>query len=197
MREKLLFSLSLYSSPNHEAVYQFNNLKYPGTPEEVFRLDSQSQWDTFNLQNSHPVFLVFVSQTVEKFFSREIKYLVSNKREARYVHCLRQDSPVPSPESGPSSPYPRSQPHRPGSHGDGKSRSQGQTDTVSSLLSSHRFCPEPLLVGIVGHHGLSLFSSWAQVEGSLWWRESWRSRFVNPSLMTLARGCCCPLCFLC
>ncbi|XP_067457613.1 protein DBF4 homolog A [Thunnus thynnus] len=68
--------------------------------------------------------------TVEKFFSKEIKYLVSNKREARYVQCLRQDSPVPSPESGQSSPHPRSNPHRPGSHGDNiKSRSQGQTDT--------------------------------------------------------------------
>ncbi|CAK6960686.1 protein DBF4 homolog A [Scomber scombrus] len=67
--------------------------------------------------------------TVEKFFSKEIKYLVSNKREAKYVQCLRQDSPVPSPDSGQSSPHPRSNPHRPGSHGDNmKSRSQGQTD---------------------------------------------------------------------
>ncbi len=82
----------------------------------------------------YPAFPLFVSQTVEKFFSKEIKYLVSNKREARYVQCLRQDSPVPSPDSGPSSPHPRSNPHRPGSRGDNiKSRSQGQTDTVSSL----------------------------------------------------------------
>uniref|UniRef100_A0A3Q1H6S1 Protein DBF4 homolog A n=1 Tax=Anabas testudineus TaxID=64144 RepID=A0A3Q1H6S1_ANATE len=67
---------------------------------------------------------------VEKFFSKEIKYLVSNKKEARYVQCLRQDSPVPSPDSTQSSPHPRSNPHRPGSHGDNnKSRSQGQTDT--------------------------------------------------------------------
>ncbi|XP_042346199.1 protein DBF4 homolog A [Plectropomus leopardus] len=68
--------------------------------------------------------------TVEKFFSKEIKYLVSNKREARYVQCLRQDSPVPSPDSGPSSPHPLSNQHRPSSHGDNvKSRSQGQMDT--------------------------------------------------------------------
>ncbi|KAM6995319.1 protein DBF4 homolog A [Tautogolabrus adspersus] len=67
---------------------------------------------------------------VEKFFSKEIKYLVSNKREAKYVHCLRQDSPVPSPDSGQSSPHPRSNPPRPGSHGDSiKCKSQGQTDT--------------------------------------------------------------------
>uniref|UniRef100_A0A3Q2VKH7 DBF4-CDC7 kinase regulatory subunit n=1 Tax=Haplochromis burtoni TaxID=8153 RepID=A0A3Q2VKH7_HAPBU len=78
--------------------------------------------------------------TVEKFFSKDIKYLVSNKREAKYVNCLRQDSPVPSPDSGPSSPYPCSNPHRPGSHGDIKSRSQGQTDTeriqVNKILSN-------------------------------------------------------------
>ncbi|XP_070690959.1 protein DBF4 homolog A [Pempheris klunzingeri] len=68
--------------------------------------------------------------TVEKFFSKEIKYLVSNKKEARYVQCLRQDSPVPSPDSGQSSPQPCSNPHQPGSNGDNiKNRSQGQTDT--------------------------------------------------------------------
>ncbi|XP_075965609.1 protein DBF4 homolog A [Anarhichas minor] len=61
--------------------------------------------------------------TVEKFFSKEIKYLVSNKREARYVHCIRQDSPVPSPNSGPSSPPPRS------NRDTIRSKSQGQTDT--------------------------------------------------------------------
>ncbi|CAJ1062234.1 protein DBF4 homolog A [Xyrichtys novacula] len=69
--------------------------------------------------------------TVEKFFSKEIKYLVSNKREARYVHRLKQDSPVPSPDSGQSSPHPRSNLHRPGSHGDSiKNKSQGQTETL-------------------------------------------------------------------
>ncbi|XP_029958708.1 protein DBF4 homolog A isoform X1 [Salarias fasciatus] len=68
--------------------------------------------------------------TVEKFFSKEIRYLVSNKREARYVHCLKHDSPVPSPESGPSSPHPRSVQHHPGCHGENnKSKNQGQTET--------------------------------------------------------------------
>ncbi|XP_068592474.1 protein DBF4 homolog A [Cebidichthys violaceus] len=61
--------------------------------------------------------------TVEKFFSKEIKYLVSNKREARYVHCIRQDSPVPSPNSGPSSPPPRS------NRDTIRSKSRGQADT--------------------------------------------------------------------
>ncbi|XP_030012877.1 protein DBF4 homolog A [Sphaeramia orbicularis] len=73
---------------------------------------------------------------VEKFFSKEIKYLVSNKMEAKYVHRLRQDSPVPSPESGPSSPHPYSNPHQPASHGDVKSRFQGQTDSVLPFSTS-------------------------------------------------------------
>ncbi|XP_054638191.1 protein DBF4 homolog A [Dunckerocampus dactyliophorus] len=54
--------------------------------------------------------------SVEKFFSKEIKYLITNKREAKYIQCLKQDSPVPSPESSHSSPFP--------------SRSPGQTDAV-------------------------------------------------------------------
>lgn len=88
----------------------------------------------------HCVVLLSVTQIVEKFFSKEIKYLVSNKKEARYVQCLRQDSPVPSPDSTQSSPHPRSNPHRPGSHGDNnKSRSQGQTDTVSSLIYQSQY----------------------------------------------------------
>lgn len=88
-----------------------------------------SSWTHF------PTFLSSATQTVEKFFSKDIKYLVSNKREARYVQCLRQDSPVPSPESGHSSPHPRSNSHQPGSQrDDSKSRTRGQTDAVSSPL---------------------------------------------------------------
>ncbi|XP_028326793.1 protein DBF4 homolog A [Gouania willdenowi] len=68
--------------------------------------------------------------TVEKFFSKEIKYLISNKREARYIHCLRQDSPVSSPDSGQSSPLPGSKPHHPSHVGSTKSRPLGQPETV-------------------------------------------------------------------
>ncbi|XP_017575295.2 protein DBF4 homolog A [Pygocentrus nattereri] len=64
--------------------------------------------------------------TVEKFFSKEIRYLVSNKPEARHVQRLVQDSPVPSPDSGLSSPYPAS---KRDSHGH-RGSSQGPTDTV-------------------------------------------------------------------
>lgn len=74
-------------------------------------------------------------QTVEKFFSKDIKYLVSNKKEARYVNDLRQTCPVPSPDSGQSSPHPGSNPHKPCSHGDNvKGRSLNPTDAVSVPL---------------------------------------------------------------
>lgn len=63
---------------------------------------------------------------VEKFFSKEIKYLVSNKREARYVQYLGCDSPVPSPDSGHSSPHPRAASLKDGI----KASFHGQADTV-------------------------------------------------------------------
>ncbi|KAM7383490.1 hypothetical protein PAMP_003136 [Pampus punctatissimus] len=92
---------------------------------KVFYLDLPSNRTVETLERD----IKELGGTVEKFFSKEIKYLVSNKREAKYVQCLRQDSPVPSPDSGQSSPHPRSKPHQPGSHGDNiKNWSQGQTD---------------------------------------------------------------------
>lgn len=107
-------------------------------PNPVGHLTYSIAFDTL-FQKPYPVFFVFVTQTVEKFFSKEIKYLVSNKREAKYVQCLRQNSPVPSPDSGQSSPHPRSNPHQPGSHRDNvKSRARDQTDTVSSLSLFHQ-----------------------------------------------------------
>ncbi|KAJ0066090.1 hypothetical protein NL108_001323, partial [Boleophthalmus pectinirostris] len=87
---------------------------------KVFYLDLTSNKVAETLESD----IILLGGTVEKFFSKEIKYLVSNKREAKYVQCLRQDSPVPSPESGPSSPQLCS--------GDStKSTSQLQKDTVS------------------------------------------------------------------
>ncbi|XP_010900801.1 protein DBF4 homolog A [Esox lucius] len=89
---------------------------------KIFYLDLPSNRRAEALEND----IKRLGGTVEKFFSKEIKYLVSNKREARYVQCLGCESPVPSPDSGPSSPHPR-----PGSYRDcHKGSSQGQADTV-------------------------------------------------------------------
>lgn len=82
-----------------------------------------------SLKNSNLAFTAFL-QTVEKFFSKEIKYLVSNKREARYMRCLRQNSSVP--DLGQSSPQPCSDLHPGRSNRDNiKKRCLDQTDTVS------------------------------------------------------------------
>ncbi|XP_068179979.1 protein DBF4 homolog A [Antennarius striatus] len=68
--------------------------------------------------------------TIETFFSKEIKYLVSNKMEAKYVRSFGQESPVPSPHSGRSSPHPHSKSDRSGNNGDNlKSRTVGQAET--------------------------------------------------------------------
>ncbi|XP_060937024.1 protein DBF4 homolog A [Limanda limanda] len=116
-------SLSQAKPPSHLSS-SARNKPFAG---KVFYLDLPSNRAAETLEKD----IKQLGGIVEKFFSKEIKYLVSNKREARYVQCLRQDSPVPSPDSGPSSPHPGSNPHRPGSHGNNmKSRSQGQTDAL-------------------------------------------------------------------
>uniref|UniRef100_A0AAZ3SQ89 Protein DBF4 homolog A n=2 Tax=Oncorhynchus tshawytscha TaxID=74940 RepID=A0AAZ3SQ89_ONCTS len=91
---------------------------------KLFYLDLPSNRRAETLENDIKRF----GGMVEKFFSKEIKYLVSNKREARYVQCHGRDSLVPSPDSGHSSPNPLP---RPGSHRDSlKGSSQGQADMV-------------------------------------------------------------------
>ncbi|XP_061918759.1 protein DBF4 homolog A isoform X3 [Entelurus aequoreus] len=94
---------------------------------KVFYLDLPSNKITESLETDIQHF----GGCVEKFFSKEIKYLVTNKREAKYIQCLKQDSLVPSPEAGCSSPFPGPHPFLPDHCGDHiKSRSQGPTDTV-------------------------------------------------------------------
>ncbi|XP_015248364.1 PREDICTED: protein DBF4 homolog A [Cyprinodon variegatus] len=94
---------------------------------KVFYLDLQSSKTAETLERD----IKLLGGTVEKFFSKEIKYLVSNKWEAKHVHCLRQDSPVPSPDSGLSSPHPHSNRQPSSNNVDNvKSRPQGSVDTV-------------------------------------------------------------------
>ncbi|KAK1895835.1 Protein DBF4 like A [Dissostichus eleginoides] len=97
--------------PKHTHRHPEPNWQVQPFAGKVFYLDLPSNRKAEKLEGD----IKDLGGTVEKFFSKEIRYLVSNKREARYVHCLRKDSPVPSPGSGPSSPQP--------------SKSQGQTDS--------------------------------------------------------------------
>ncbi|KAF4102856.1 protein DBF4 homolog A [Onychostoma macrolepis] len=89
----------------------------------IFYLDLPWTMKTQLLEND----IKTLGGTVEKFFSKEIKYLVSSKPEARYAQRLLPDSPAPSPDSGVSSPHPSS---RRESHGH-RGSSQGVTDTAA------------------------------------------------------------------
>ncbi|XP_016381974.1 protein DBF4 homolog A isoform X1 [Sinocyclocheilus rhinocerous] len=89
----------------------------------IFYLDLPWNMKTQLLEND----IKTLGGTVEKFFSKEIKYLVSGKPEARYAQRLLPDSPAPSPDSGVSSPHPSS---RRESHGH-RGSSQGVTDTTA------------------------------------------------------------------
>ncbi|XP_067305649.1 protein DBF4 homolog A [Pseudorasbora parva] len=89
----------------------------------IFYLDLPGNMKTQLLEND----IKTLGGTVEKFFSKEIKYLVSSKPEARYAQRLLSDSPAPSPDSGVSSPHPGS---RRESHGH-RGSSQGVTDTAA------------------------------------------------------------------
>uniref|UniRef100_H3BVV2 BRCT domain-containing protein n=1 Tax=Tetraodon nigroviridis TaxID=99883 RepID=H3BVV2_TETNG len=90
---------------------------------KVFYLDLPSNKTTESLESD----IKELGGTVEKFFSKEIKYLVSNKKEARYVNCLRQPSPVPSPDPGQSSSHPGSKLNKPCSRGDNLFASRGKS----------------------------------------------------------------------
>ncbi|XP_028833842.1 protein DBF4 homolog A isoform X1 [Denticeps clupeoides] len=75
----------------------------------VFYLDLPNNKRTAVLEND----IAALGGTVEKFFSKEIRYLVSSRPEARHAQRL-----VASPEPAPSSPFPA------------RCSSQGNVDTV-------------------------------------------------------------------
>lgn len=76
---------------------------------------------------------------MESFLSKDINYLVTNKKEAKFAPALGQISPVPSPESAPNggngSPHPSNR----------KDRNDGSSfkivDTVSFLVLENRCKP--------------------------------------------------------
>ncbi|KAJ3597608.1 hypothetical protein NHX12_001131 [Muraenolepis orangiensis] len=63
---------------------------------KVFYLDLPSNRRAEALESD----IKLLGGIVEKFFSKEIRYLVSNKREAKYVKCFRRELATPSPDSG-------------------------------------------------------------------------------------------------
>ncbi|XP_028943020.1 protein DBF4 homolog A [Antrostomus carolinensis] len=81
-------------------------LKYKPLTGKVFYLDIPSNVISEKIGKD----LKELGGRVESFLSKDISYLVSNKKEAKFSSTLGQISPVPSPESacngGNSSPHP-------------------------------------------------------------------------------------------
>ncbi|XP_010079670.1 PREDICTED: protein DBF4 homolog A [Pterocles gutturalis] len=83
-----------------------DKLKYKPLTGKVFYLDIPSNVISEKIGKD----LKELGGRVESFLSKDISYLVSNKKEAKFAPTLGQISPVPSPESarngGNSSPHP-------------------------------------------------------------------------------------------
>ncbi|KAM9807174.1 protein DBF4 homolog A isoform 1-T2 [Syngnathus typhle] len=89
---------------------------------KVFYLDLPSNRKAESLERA----IKHLGGSVDRFFSKDITYLVSNKRETKYVQCPRQD--FPSPQSA-SSPCPKPNQPQPVGGCDTKNRSQGLADS--------------------------------------------------------------------
>uniref|UniRef100_A0A8C3CR13 DBF4 zinc finger n=1 Tax=Cairina moschata TaxID=8855 RepID=A0A8C3CR13_CAIMO len=87
-------------------------LKYKPLTGKVFYLDIPSNVISEKIGKD----LKELGGRVESFLSKDISYLVSNKKEAKFAPTLGQISPVPTPESasngGNSSPHPNNQKDR-------------------------------------------------------------------------------------
>ncbi|XP_019747647.1 protein DBF4 homolog A isoform X2 [Hippocampus comes] len=107
-------------SPVKSRLVQFKPLS-----GKVFYLDLPSNKTAESLERD----IKNLGGSVDKFFSKDIKYLVSNKRETKYMQCLRQDS-RPGLQSGQISLCSSSYPPQPDCGSDNtKNRSQGQAET--------------------------------------------------------------------
>ncbi|MBN3283931.1 DBF4A protein, partial [Polyodon spathula] len=109
---------------NTERVAEYSEAKSKPFAGKVFYLDLPYKKTAEALEKDIQGF----GGTIERFFSKDIRYLVSNKKEARFAQSLGRNSPVPSPDSannaGNSSPHPSS---RRGSH---KGSSHSAVDTA-------------------------------------------------------------------
>ncbi|NWH89932.1 DBF4A protein, partial [Aegithalos caudatus] len=87
-------------------------LKFKPLTGKVFYLDIPSNVISEKLGKD----LKELGGRVESFLSKDINYLVTNKKEAKFASTLGQISPVPSPESAPNggngSPHPSSRKDR-------------------------------------------------------------------------------------
>ncbi|NXV68315.1 DBF4A protein, partial [Molothrus ater] len=91
---------------------KLEKLKFKPLTGKVFYLDIPSNVISEKLGKD----LKELGGRVESFLSKDINYLVTNKKEAKFAPTLGQISPVPSPESAPNggngSPHPSSRKDR-------------------------------------------------------------------------------------
>ncbi|XP_043923459.1 protein DBF4 homolog A [Protopterus annectens] len=96
---------SLKNVPNAALKISKNNFR--PLAGKVFYLDLPVGKGSENLEKD----IQTLGGTIESFLSKDISYLISNKKEAKFAHSFGRNSPVPSPESaatGNSSPHPSS-----------------------------------------------------------------------------------------
>ncbi|NWX73945.1 DBF4A protein, partial [Alca torda] len=159
-------------------------LKYKPLTGKVFYLDIPSNVVSEKIGKD----LKELGGRVESFLSKDISYLVSNKKEAKFAPSLGQISPVPSPESarngGNSSPHPSNRKDR---H-DGSSFKIVDTVRMSrgkSLVEKAIKEQDLIPSGSILSNALSWGVKILHIDGVLntTYRETYRSYFYKVLLM--------------
>ncbi|XP_038653919.1 protein DBF4 homolog A-like isoform X3 [Scyliorhinus canicula] len=109
---------------------------------KVFYLDLPSSKHTENLEKD----LQDLGGTIEKFLSKDINYIISNRSEAKFAQTTGKNSPVPSPDSvqnaGNTSPHlsSRKESHEGSSHRALEMVSRGKS-FVKKVIKEQEFVP--------------------------------------------------------
>uniref|UniRef100_UPI00398F4AD7 protein DBF4 homolog A isoform X2 n=1 Tax=Pristiophorus japonicus TaxID=55135 RepID=UPI00398F4AD7 len=109
---------------------------------KVFYLDLPSNKHTENLEKD----LQHLGGAIEKFLSKDINYIISNRSEAKFAQTAGKNSPVPSPDSvqnaGNTSPHPNSrrESHEGSSHRALEMISRGKS-LVKKVIKEQEFIP--------------------------------------------------------
>ncbi|XP_048407869.1 protein DBF4 homolog A-like isoform X3 [Stegostoma tigrinum] len=109
---------------------------------KVFYLDLPSNKNTESLEKD----LQDLGGTIEKFLSKDINYIISNRNEAKFVQAAGKNSPIPSPDSvqntGNTSPHlsSRRESHEGSPHRTSEMISRGKS-FVKKVIKEQDFVP--------------------------------------------------------
>ncbi|XP_067863108.1 protein DBF4 homolog A-like isoform X3 [Heptranchias perlo] len=118
------------------------NIKLKPFTGKIFYLDLPSNKHIENLEKD----LQDLGGTIEKFLSKDINYIISNRSEAKFAQTTGKNSPVPSPDSiqnaGNTSPHPssRRESHEGSSHRTLEMISRGKS-LVKKVIKEQEFIP--------------------------------------------------------